>query len=48
MIIFTKGNYYRCLNLPGLVELIKIEGESAFVLHRGIALKVKLSKLSKM
>jgi hypothetical protein len=48
MIIFTKGNYYRCLNLPGLVELIKIEGESAHVRYRGMVIKVNSINLSKI
>ena len=42
---YTNGHYYKCSGLPGLVELVKIEGDSAQVRFRGNIIKVSLCKL---
>jgi len=44
----TKGHYYKCAGMPGLVELVKVEGDSAHVRYRGNVIKVSLSKLIKI
>lgn len=45
---YSKGHYYKCDGLPGLVELVKVEDSDANIKYRGNVIKVKLSKLSKI
>ena len=48
MIEYIKGNYYKCSGLPGLVELVNVEGEFAKVRYRGRVVKISLSKLTNL
>lgn len=45
---YIKGHYYKCAGLPGLVELVNVEGEFAQVRYRGLVVKIALSKLTKL
>jgi len=48
MIEYIKGNYYKCAGLPGLVQLVKVEGDNAKVWYRGMVVKISLSKLTNL
>jgi hypothetical protein len=48
MIEYIKGHYYKCSGLPGLVELVNVEGDNAQVRYRGMVIKISLSKLTKL
>jgi hypothetical protein len=48
MIEYIKGNYYKCAGLPGLVELVNVEGDNAQIRYRGMVIKISLSKLTNL